>query len=240
MIVLPVIDVMNGKVVRAIRGNRNIYRPLYSWLTNNAEPIELINNLIKIGFSKCYIADLDGIRGIHRDTKLYSNIARKISVYLDSGIQKIEDINMLLQTGVSRVVIATETISDLNIIFRSIKMYGSNKIIVSIDYKNKRILSASENIGAQNLKKFLEEIRDAGVKDIIFIDLDRVGGLCGVEIGLIRELTTLPFNLYVGGGIRDINDIISLENLGVFGVLVASALHLKKITINELRNYGYI
>ena len=68
-----------------------------------------------------------------------------------------------------------------------------------------------------------------GVRDFIVLDLARVGSCEGVNMDFLKKALEEKVNVYVGGGVRDINDLILLENLGVSGVLVATALHSGKI-----------
>jgi phosphoribosylformimino-5-aminoimidazole carboxamide ribotide isomerase len=76
-----------------------------------------------------------------------------------------------------------------------------------------------------------------GVSEVIVLDLVRVGSSEGVNAVFLKNvLEEVPVNVYVGGGVRDIKDLLDLKNLGVSGVLVATALHSGKISIVELKN----
>jgi phosphoribosylformimino-5-aminoimidazole carboxamide ribotide isomerase len=81
---------------------------------------------------------------------------------------------------------------------------------------------------------------EIGFDDAIIIDLDRVGSFKGIDIGMIQKLLSIDMKLYIGGGIRDINDIVLLDQMEVYGVLIASALHNRSINIDELRQHGYL
>jgi phosphoribosylformimino-5-aminoimidazole carboxamide ribotide isomerase len=80
-----------------------------------------------------------------------------------------------------------------------------------------------------------------GVDQIIVLDLARVGSEAGVNMPVLKEvLRNSNGKVFVGGGVRDIKDIVELQNAGVFGVLVATALHSARISLEELRRAGFL
>ena len=82
----------------------------------------------------------------------------------------------------------------------------------------------------------LREFKEMGVSGVIVLDLTRVGSGEGVNVDFLKKvLEAMSIDVYVGGGVRDINDLVELKELGVSGVLVATALHSGKISIEELK-----
>ncbi len=80
-----------------------------------------------------------------------------------------------------------------------------------------------------------------GVSQVIVLDLARVGSDEGVNIDFLKEvIAEVGVDVYVGGGVRDINDLVELRNLGVSGVLIATALHTGKITIAQLKQEEFL
>jgi len=87
----------------------------------------------------------------------------------------------------------------------------------------------------------LRKIQEASVKQIIMLDLARVGSGKGVNIPLLHKvLKNREVNVFVGGGVRGIADLLELRKMGAFGVLVATALHSGKITLAELKHAGFL
>ena len=75
-----------------------------------------------------------------------------------------------------------------------------------------------------------------GVSQMIVLDLLRVGSGEGVNVDFLKKvIAEVGIDVYVGGGVRDINDLVELKNLGVSGALVATALHTGKISIDQLK-----
>ena len=82
----------------------------------------------------------------------------------------------------------------------------------------------------------LGEFKEMGVSNVIVLDLTRVGSDEGVNVDFLKKaLEKKTLDVYVGGGVRDIKDLVELKDLGVCGVLVATALHSGKISIEELK-----
>jgi phosphoribosylformimino-5-aminoimidazole carboxamide ribotide isomerase len=80
------------------------------------------------------------------------------------------------------------------------------------------------------------EFQGIGVTQIIVLDLARVGSGEGVDFAFLKEmLSSLVIKVFVGGGIRDTHDLVTLKEMGINGVLLATALHSGKISVQELR-----
>lgn len=240
MRVIPVIDIKDGYVVWARAGERDSYEKLRSWLCPNSIPIELIDNYINLGFQEIYIADLDSIEYRRKNYDFYRLICKKTKIILDCGIRTLDEAVNLDIAGIQKIVIATETLPNLELAKSIVHTIPSNKLILSLDLFKNKILSPTENIRNLTPNSCLKIFRKIGFEEAIVIDLSRVGTFSGPDISLIEKLQEVDIKLIVGGGIRDINDIVLLEQIGVDGVLIASSLHNKKISIKDLVDLGYL
>ena len=84
-------------------------------------------------------------------------------------------------------------------------------------------------------------VPDALVAKIIMLDLARVGSGEGVNLPILKNvMRNIVINVIVGGGVRDVKDLVELQNLGVFGVLLATALHSGRISLEEMRQAGLL
>ncbi|MHA1861803.1 MAG: HisA/HisF-related TIM barrel protein, partial [Candidatus Ranarchaeia archaeon] len=135
MKVIPVLDILNGLVVHGIQGKREKYRPIKSILSPNANPFQMAKVFDNMGFSKVYLADLDGIQGRTPNLKIYQQIAANtnLAMMVDAGISEIDQINVLEKTGVKQVIVGTETLRDVSIVKSAVKKLGSDRVIVSLD-----------------------------------------------------------------------------------------------------------
>ena len=239
-IVIPVMDILEGRVVWAKHGDRASYKPLISWLCKTADPIELIANFSRLGFNRVYVADLDAILGRKVNYSIYGQLLKYSHIMLDNGVKTIENIDQLINLGINEVIVSTESSPTMNFILSSLDKFTAKKLVISIDTYNGKIISKIKELRDLNPIDSLKLFKDYGFEKAIFLDLKRVGSYSGVDIKIIEKMVGIDINLIVGGGIRNINDILLLRKLGLYGVLIASALHERKISINELRRYDLI
>jgi phosphoribosylformimino-5-aminoimidazole carboxamide ribotide isomerase len=241
--IIPVIDVLGGIAVHAVRGRRKEYQPLKSVLCGSADPVDVAASFKALGFDKLYLADLDAITGGQTDFSLLKRITNniKLDLMVDAGITNLEKANELFRSNVSQVIIGTETLPSISFVAEAVETFGSEKIIVSLDLLEKRILSCFELGRLADPTRFLRELEKTGVSEIIILDLAKVGSDEGVNTTLLREvLRNIKANVLVGGGVRDIGDLEELKDIGVFGVLMATSLHLGKISPEDMKQKGLL
>jgi phosphoribosylformimino-5-aminoimidazole carboxamide ribotide isomerase len=238
MKIIPVLDILNGKVVHAIRGKRNGYQPVKSVLCNSAEPLAVASSLCSLGFNEIYIADLDAIMEKISDFSLIGQIIEKtgLKIILDSGIDNIETIKKLFSNKVSKVILASESIPSLDFLRKATATYGENRIIVSLDLSDGKILSKTEEITKLLPLDFIMAVQAMGIKELIVLNLEKVGSNEGVDLKFLKRLIDLSnLKVYVGGGIRNLADLVKLEENGIYGVLLATALHKGQISSSECK-----
>ena len=243
MKVIPVIDVLNGIVVHAVRGKRQEYQPLQSILCKSTQPLELAKAFKSLGFSELYVADLDAITKGKANFQMLKNVAdeTELKLMVDAGVADLEAARKLLEAGVSKVVVGTETLSGKSFVGEAVRLFGSDRVIISLDLRGDEVLVKLGFDGCRSPLCLLREFKDMGVSEVIILDLARVGSGEGVNIDFLKEVRAeLPLDLIVGGGVRDIEDLVELNELGVSGVLVATALHSGKISIQELKKAGFL
>lgn len=243
MKVIPVIDVLNGIAVHAVGGERGRYLPLSSVLCSSVEPVDVAKTFERLGFGSLYLADIDAILGKSTNFALYRQIRTKTNLefMVDAGVFDIAKAEKLLRSGVSKVVIGTETLRDVAFISQAVKILGENRVVVSVDMKEGRVISLLESVKSMSPVLLVQTLEKRGVNQIILLDLGRVGTRLGVEVELVKTvLEKTRLRVLVGGGIRDLKDLEELANLGVFGVLVATALHKGKLKVEELKSAGFL
>ncbi len=234
---IPVIDILNGVVVHAVRGKRKEYKPLRSVLMQSVNPVTVASALKKFGFGELYLADLDAIMRTGQNLSVIRQIAEETSAILmvDAGVTDLNQARQLLQNKVSKLIVGTETLQTQDFLKDAIDFLGSEKIIVSLDLKAGKVLSKSESIRLKDPLTVARELEASNVAELIVIDLARVGTREGVDLLLLEEMReNLNIKLLVGGGVRDVDDLVDLEKLGIDGVLLATALHSGQISREDL------
>jgi phosphoribosylformimino-5-aminoimidazole carboxamide ribotide isomerase len=204
MRVVGVIDLQGGTAVHAVRGERERYRPL-------GDPLALARSY---GLDELYVADLDAIAGGDLQGEIIAALAREAQVMVDAGAT---DPQRLLDLGVDRVVVGTETLADADALVPD--------AVLSVDLRDGRTLSPDPRLAG--LPALDAVARLAGPREVIVLDLARVGTGAGPDVDTIAELHgAFPhLELLAGGGVRDAADLRALAGAGAAGALVATALH---------------
>ncbi len=243
MKIIPVIDVLNGVVVHGIRGERKRYQPLKSTLCTSADPVDIASTFDSLGFSSLYLADLDAILGKSANFNVYNQIMTqtRLDLMVDAGTSDIAKAEKVLDTGVTKIVVGSETLNRLDFLSQAVRAFGEKKVVVSIDQKEGKVLSASEAIASTDAVSFAQQLAGVGVRQIILLDLDRVGTEHGTNFTLMRNiLEKTGVELLVGGGIRSLQELEDLRKLGVSGALVATVLHNGKLAVDELKSANFL
>jgi len=235
MRVIPVMDLRDGLAVHARSGERENYQPVVSVLTDNAEPLSVAKAFHeKLDLSELYIADLDAIQGRGHHRALISHLAQhsEMSLIVDAGASDVTSALQVLDTGASRVIIGAETLASWGMLLAIGAAIPAHRRVFSLDMRAGQILSRCLELSVSTPMEVLSRLHQADWREVILLDLARVGTQAGIDRMLIAEARRRfpALTLLVGGGVRDVNDLDDLKAAGVAGVLVATALHQGLIT----------
>ncbi len=242
--VLPVMDILNGQVVHAIRGERSQYKPIESILTKSAEPLKVAETFKAEGFTEVYVADVDAIVDCTRhDFEIVKQISEKtwLKLWVDAGVTSLMRARKLLEAGASKIVIGTETLQSKTFVKEALEKFGADHIILSLDLKNRKTILKPEFDGCPDPVCLLKEFATIGVKQVIVLDLARVGSCEGADVDFLKKAKSeVGVDVVAGGGIRNIWDLMELQDKGISGALVATSLHTGKIKVAELKAGGFL
>jgi len=235
--IVPVIDILGGVAVHAVRGVRKNYKPLKSVLCSSVDPVEVAFSLKAFGFSELYAADLDAITGGPVNPALLKRIVDEsgLKLMVDAGVSNMNRAREVLDCGASKVIIGTETLPNISFVAEAVAALGAERVVVSLDLMGDKVLNGFEPGRLAEPVTFLRELEALGVSQIILLDLSKVGSREGINMAVLQKvLGRIKIEVLVGGGVRDVTDLVELKNLGVSGVLVATALHSGKISHENL------
>jgi phosphoribosylformimino-5-aminoimidazole carboxamide ribotide isomerase len=229
MRVVGVIDLKAGAAVHAVRGERERYRPV-------GDPLSLARRFRDtLGLDELYVADLDAITGAGGNDAVIRTLAREARVMVDAGVSEPERARALLDLGVHRVVAGTETLAGPHALDRLVAEIPH--VVLSVDLRDGRTLSPDPQLAGLPALDLVARLHRAAVREVIVLDLARVGSGAGPDVGLIAQIhAAFPdVELLAGGGVRDAADLRALADAGAAGALVATALHRGVIGRRELR-----
>ncbi|MHA1783278.1 MAG: HisA/HisF-related TIM barrel protein [Promethearchaeota archaeon] len=233
-----VLDILNSSAVHAIKGDRARYKPLQSYLFNSSNPKEIISVLkLKHGFKDFYMADLNAITKKGNNLEMILKLIEefKINVSLDPGISKIKDLYPFIDAPFHDLILGLETIENIRVIEKAIEIFGSNKIILSLDLYQGKLMSNIQEFKSLSLEKLVKRVEKMNVNKLILLDLYRVGQkLGGIPPIYLKIRHIFDKLVYVGGGIKDLDDVCLYKKNGFSGLLIGTALYDGTIEIQEL------
>ena len=233
MEIIPAIDLRKGNVVRLHKG-RYEDQTIFSF-----NPLEIALNWEKFGAQKLHIVDLDGaLSGNIDNLKVIKEITNNtnLSIQVGGGIRDFSSANNLLnKIGIHRIIYGTTAVEKPNEIKKAIDQFGNDKIIVSLDLKGKLISIKGWTENSKiTIEDFIESMRNMGVTNFIFTDINKDGTLEHPNLQIINKIKKMiPKGLTIAGGISDIQDIIELDKLGIEKVIVGKAIYTNNIDLKQ-------
>jgi HisA/HisF family protein len=229
--VVPVIDLMGGHAVHARRGERASYHPLATPLARSSDPLDVVRGLLDVGsFRALYVADLDAIRGCGDHAECVRAIRAAfpgLEVWLDAGVRDVAQLEAWSSIGL-RPVIGTESLPSAAALTPMLAACPS--AMLSLDSRG------DDRLGPAEL--FTEP--QAWPATVIVMTLERVGSGRGPAADRLRAVRALAPDRRViaAGGVRDTEDLETLDALGVHAALVASAIHDGSLDRAVLNRYA--
>jgi len=235
MIVIPAVDIKDGKCVRLLQG-RMEDATVYS-----DTPWEMALRWQKAGGTIVHIVDLNGaVEGHGVNDDAVREIVKRVDMVteLGGGTRNMARINALLDMGVDRVILGTAAVENPVLVSEAIEQYGPEKIIVGIDAKNGIAATRGwiEN-GRQSAVELGLDMKDLGIERIIYTDIARDGMLTGLNIAETETMAQKTgLKITASGGVSSLDDIRALkqiEHSGVDSVIVGKALYEGKFELEE-------
>ena len=235
MLIIPAVDVKEGKCVRLTEGNFEDME-IFS-----DDPVAVAIKWADKGAKILHIVDLDGAKyGKLINTSLLEQIIKKVNipVQVGGGIRNYEEAERLINMGVSRVILGTILWEDKLLTKRLFENF-SERIIAGIDARDGKVaIKGWQNVLSIDALDFAGEMERLGARRIIYTDIKRDGTLIGPNIGNIEKmLKNINIPLIYSGGIACLDDVKKLkefENLGLEGIIIGKALYKGKVILEEL------
>ena len=226
MIIYPAIDLKDGVCVRLLHGEMD------QVTVYNEEPAAQALQFQEAGFRWLHLVDLNGaIAGHSMNRTAIEEILAAVSmpVQLGGGIRQLKDIEFWLERGVARVILGTAAIENPGLVREACQNFPG-QIAVAIDARDGFVAIAGWQAATQRRALDLAlEFEQSGVAAIIYTDINRDGGMAGINIDATLDLAfavTTP--VIASGGLASIKDLIELkrhESAGIGGVIMGRALY---------------
>jgi phosphoribosylformimino-5-aminoimidazole carboxamide ribotide isomerase len=232
MLIIPAVDIMNGKCVRLVEGDPSKLKVYYD------DPVEAAKRWVSEGAELIHLVDLDAALERGENTDMVRKIVQNVPVKVQfgGGLRTFERAEELLKLGVFRVIFGTNLLFNPQTILKTVKKFGSQRVAVSLDLKNGEIMFSgwkkSAKTGFMEMARFAEETLNVGM--IIFTSVDRDGTLKGPSLQYAEKLLkAVKVPIVASGGISKLSDLVQLSKVGVYGAIVGTALYEGKFSLKE-------
>jgi len=237
LLVIPSIDIKDGKTVRIVQGIPELNCKEYG-----SDPVEMARIWRAENVKMLHVVDFDGaIEYSHRNFKIVEEICSSVVIPVEftGGIRTIDDVKMIMETGISRLSVATMAIQSREEFIKVFEEYGPTKIVVGLDIiDNEIILRGKRQKTGLNYLEFAKQMADIGVERFIVTDVSRNGILGGPNLPICVEIANYTrAKITVSGRVRnkdELMDIQSIMHLGVDSVIIGRALYENRFPCQKL------
>lgn len=234
MLIIPAVDIRDGRCVRLVHGELSKETKYYE------DPLEPALRWRDEGAQRLHLVDLDGaFSGMSKNAAVIERIVKAVGipVQVGGGIRDAETAENLFACGVERVIIGTAAVSNPDIVAGLCEKHPG-KIIVGIDARAGLVaLRGWVEDSTVRALDLAQQMAKLGVKEIVYTDIYRDGTLQGPNLEALREMAEhAPLNVIASGGVsslQDIKNLLELESLGVSGVILGQALYTARVNLPE-------
>jgi phosphoribosylformimino-5-aminoimidazole carboxamide ribotide isomerase len=232
MIVIPAIDLKDGKCVRLLQGKKEEVT-VYS-----DDPAEMAKQWVELGAKLLHVVDLDGaFTGEQKNFDKIREIRKAIHipVELGGGIRDLQRIDKLIDIGVDRTIIGTSAAKDPDMVKEACEKYPG-KVLVGIDAKDGKVaVKGWVEVTELEAIKFAKKMEKLGAAGIIYTDISRDGMLTGPNIDAMAKMVqAVDIPVIASGGVSKLDDIKSLMQIkDLWGVITGKALYSGALDLKE-------
>jgi phosphoribosylformimino-5-aminoimidazole carboxamide ribotide isomerase len=234
MILLPAIDILDGKAVRLTKGDFDA-RTVY-----DADPLDAAQRWVEQGARSLHVVDLDGARaGVPANLDQVARISNTlgVTVQVGGGLRTIGSVVDAMTAGAAKVVLGTAAFSDVDFLDESLAMYGE-RVVVSVDARGGMLATSGwTEQTAIPVESVIGRLAGRGVHRFVYSSIDHDGTLTGPDLeGVQRVAEAVRGSFVYSGGISSLDDLralAALRQVNLGGVIVGKALYEGRFTVAE-------
>jgi len=230
LVLLPAVDVADGKAVRLTQGEAGTE-------TNYGSPVDAALDWIEQGAEWIHLVDLDAAFGRGSNAELLRKVVKQskhVKIELSGGIRDDASLEAALELGAARVNLGTAALENPEWTRSAIARFGE-QIAVGLDVRGETLAARGWTEEGGNLWEVLDRLEDAGCPRYVVTDVTKDGTLRGPNVELLQQVcerTDKP--VVASGGVSSLDDLIALRELvpfGVEGAIVGKALYAGEFTL---------
>ncbi len=231
---IPAIDIIDGKCVRLTKGDYQ-QKKVY-----NEHPLEVALMFEDAGITRLHLVDLDGAKaGSVKNWKVLESIAGKTNLIIDfgGGIKSVNDVHVVFNSGAALATVGSMAVKNADLFELLLLQFGPEKFLLGADVKDEKIaIHGWLEQTDVDLLDFLRQYRTKGVQQFFCTDIARDGMMMGPSTDLYKKILDQQkdIHLIASGGIRHMEDIVEMKEIGMAGAIIGKAIYEGKIDLKEL------
>jgi imidazole glycerol-phosphate synthase subunit HisF len=233
MLLIPSLDLLNGRVVRLKHGE-------FASARDYGEPEAVLDSLQVPRYSRLHIVDLEASRsGRPIETEIVRRLSvRDHAVQVGGGIRSVDDARRWFDCGAQRVVVGTIAATAPRLLAALLETFGPERVIPAVDVRDGTIRTDGwERVAETSIADVFASFERLGVAEALVTDIACDGDLRGPSFALYRELRRMTrIRIIASGGVSNTSDVLSLSRLGnVGGCVIGRALLERRLDLTEAR-----
>ena len=231
MEIFPAIDLISGQAVRLTRGdydNKKVY---------DNDPVSVAKRFLEQGARNLHVVDLDGAKsGMPINMPCIGKLCEVEGLFIEvgGGIRTMERIEEYIKLGVDRVILGTAAVKNPQLLSDALREFGE-KIAVGVDaHDGKAALSGWLERTDIDSVTFCKELRDKGVKTVIYTDIAKDGAMSGTNREIYSVLSEIDgLSIVASGGICFEEDVAALKKMGIYAAIIGKAIYEGAIDLSR-------
>jgi phosphoribosylformimino-5-aminoimidazole carboxamide ribotide isomerase len=230
VIVIPAIDLRDGRCVRLFRGDfeaETVY---------DDDPVEVAVRFQTDGARRLHVVDLDAARGEGSNRAIVKDICRAVAipVQLGGGLRTVAAIEEALEDGAARAILGTAAALDAGFVGEAVRHFH-DRIMVAVDTRDGRLMTHGWRAEGPRVEEAIPALADAGTLRFLVTSIQKDGTMDGPDLDLYRAVLRLTDRPVVAsGGVRVADDVRALRDLGLEAAVVGKALYSGTLRLEEV------
>ncbi len=244
MIIIPAIDIIDGKCVRLTKGDyaqKKVY---------NDNPVEVAKQFEDAGIERLHVVDLDGAKaGKVINLTVLENIATatKLKIDFGGGVKNLNDVENIFNAGAAMVTIGSLAVKQPQLLEEWLMEFGAERFFIGADVLDEKIKISGwlEDTGL-DIYDFIGKMISLGAVNIFCTDISKDGVLQGPSVDLYKRIIMEhpEIQLVASGGVSNIEDVKQLKEIGCAGAIIGKAIYEGRVPLNPLKGtleeYNYL
>ncbi len=230
MIVIPAIDLREGRCVRLFRGDPS------AETAYEDDPVEVARRFEAEGARRLHVVDLDAALGTGSNREIVQEICRHVAipVQLGGGLRTLEDVERALADGVARTILGTAAAGAPGFVAEAVDRFGE-LVVAAVDVRGGRVMTRGWTEEGPPVAEAIPLLTDTGAPRFLVTSIQRDGTMDGPDIALYEQALRLTHRpLIASGGVRRAEDVWALRDLGLEACVVGKALYSGTLELAEV------